>query len=138
MNLTDEIAPVSTLRPGLPEIGQRRGASGRKVVRVLVLDDNEDDFAFVKILLGKGVAFTYELQWAQTEDAAIDALATGGFDVALFDYKLGGTTGLEILRTLQSQQCDIPIILLRMKLAISKPPSCCSVNSQVVDLLPSH
>lgn len=112
MNLTDEIAPVSTLRPALPEIGQRRGATGRKVVRVLVLDDNEDDFAFVSILLGKGSAFTYESEWVQTEDAAVNALQRGGFDVALFDYKLGGTTGLEILRTLQGQQCDIPIILL--------------------------
>ncbi len=112
MNLTDEIAQVSTLRPALPEIGQRRGATGRKVVRVLVLDDNEDDFAFVSILLGKGSAFVYESEWVQTEEEAVNALHRGGFDVALFDYKLGGTTGLEILRTLQGQQCDIPIILL--------------------------
>ncbi len=112
MNLTDEIAPVSTLRPGLTDLRGRRGGTTRKPVRVLVLDDNEDDFAFVKILLGKSLAFTYELQWAQTEEAALSALRRGGFDVALFDYKLGGTTGLEILQTLQSQQCDIPIILL--------------------------
>jgi CheY-like chemotaxis protein len=79
---------------------------------VLVLDDNEDDFAFVKILLGKSLAFTYALEWAPTEHVAIEALQRGGFDVALFDYKLGGTTGLEILRTLQTQQCEIPIILL--------------------------
>jgi signal transduction histidine kinase len=111
MNITDEIAPVSTLRPTLGDLNRRRD-SKKKIVRVLVLDDNEDDFAFVKILLGKSLAFTYELQWAATEQAALDALQRGGFDVALFDYKLGGTTGLEILRTLQSQQCDIPIILL--------------------------
>ena len=111
MNITDEIAPVSTLRPGLADLPQRRNAT-KKVVRVLVLDDNEDDFAFVKILLGKSLVFTYELQWAQTEQAALDALRRATFDVGLFDYKLGGTTGLEILRTLQSQQCNIPIILL--------------------------
>ena len=112
MNLTDEIAPVSTLRPGLDDLRGRRGGTGRKTVRVLVLDDSEDDFAFVKILLGKSLAFTYELQWAQTEEAALTALKRGGLDVALFDYKLGGTTGLEILQTLQGQQCEIPIILL--------------------------
>jgi signal transduction histidine kinase len=112
MNITDEIAPVSTLRPALADITRRRDATAKKLVRVLVLDDNEDDFAFVKILLGKSLAFTYELQWAPTEQAALDAVKQGEFDVALFDYKLGGTTGLEILRTLQGQQCDIPIILL--------------------------
>jgi signal transduction histidine kinase len=111
MNLTDEIAPVTSLRPGLADINRRR-AAGAKLIRVLVLDDNEDDFAFVKILLGKSLSFSYKLEWAPTEAAAREALQRGGFDVALFDYKLGATTGLELLRSLQSQQCEIPIILL--------------------------
>ena len=112
MNITDEIAPVSTLRPSLADISSRSRSPITKVVRVLVLDDNEDDFAFVKILLSKSLMCTYQLEWVPTEKAALGALQRGGFDVGLFDYKLGGTTGLEILRTLQSQQCDIPVILL--------------------------
>jgi CheY-like chemotaxis protein len=111
MNITDEIAPVSTLRPSLADISRPR-VPLTKVVRVLVLDDNEDDFAFVKILLSKSLMCTYHLEWVPTEAAAVAALRRGGFDVGLFDYKLGGTTGLEILRTLQSQQWDIPVILL--------------------------
>ncbi len=112
MNLSDEIAPVGTLpRPRLADPLSRRRTPA-KVIRVLVLDDNEDDFAFVKILLGKSLVFAYQLEWAPTEAAALTALRHSSFDVGLFDYKLGGTTGLEILRTLQSQQCDIPIILL--------------------------
>ena len=112
MKITEDIPPVGTLpRPPLGTLGRNRGRP-TKVLRVLVLDDNEDDFAFVKILLGKSLAFTYALEWAPTEHVAIEALQRGGFDVALFDYKLGGTTGLEILRTLQTQQCEIPIILL--------------------------
>jgi signal transduction histidine kinase len=111
MNITDEIVPVRTLRPTLGDIGRTRGPI-TKTVRVLVLDDSEDDFAFVKILLNKSNMCTYHLEWVPTEKAALAALSRGGFDVGLFDYKLGGTTGLEILRTLQSQQCEIPIILL--------------------------
>lgn len=112
MKITDDITSVGTLpRPNLASLNRSRSLT-KKVLRVLVLDDNEDDFAFVKILLGKSIAFTYTLEWAPTELAAVDAMQRGGFDVALFDYKLGGTTGLEILRTLQLQQCDIPIILL--------------------------
>ncbi len=111
MNPGDEIAPVGPLPHS--RAGDAHGhRAGTKVIRVLVLDDNEDDFAFVKILLGKSVAYEYRLEWAPTETEALTALHRGGFDVGLFDYKLGGTTGLEILRTLQAHSCDIPIILL--------------------------
>lgn len=111
MNITDEMAPVSTLPRPLTDISPRRG-TGTKVIRVLVLDDNEDDFAFVKILLGKSLIYRYQLEWAPSEAEALAAVKRGGFDVGLFDYKLAGTTGLEILRTLHNQQCEIPIILL--------------------------
>jgi signal transduction histidine kinase len=104
MNFTEQIAPVTTLRP---ELGRTSRRPGSRTVRVLVLDDNEDDFAFVKILLGKSVMCSYQLEWVATEAAALSALRTGGFDVGLFDYKLGATTGLEILRTLQLKQCGL-------------------------------
>jgi signal transduction histidine kinase/CheY-like chemotaxis protein len=111
MNITDEIPPVlspvsGTLRP------LRRAQGTRKLVRALILDDNEDDFAFVKILLGKSLTCSYDLFWAPTEAAALEAVRTQDFDVGLFDYKLGGTTGLEILRVLQGQDCALPVILL--------------------------
>lgn len=109
MNITADIAPANNLGAPLGGMPRRRG---NKAVRVLVLDDNEDDYAFVKILLSKGLSSTYLTEWAPTEQAALEAVQRGGFDVGLFDYKLGGTTGLEILRTLQGQQCEIPIILL--------------------------
>ena len=70
MNITDEIAPVGTLRPSLAEITRPRTPL-TKVVRVLVLDDNEDDFAFVKVLLGKSLMCTYQLEWVPTEAAAL-------------------------------------------------------------------
>ncbi|HUR56480.1 MAG TPA: response regulator [Opitutaceae bacterium] len=113
MNTTDETSTASTLPPpSLAGFGRRRSAVAPKFARVLVLDDNEDDFAFVKMLLGKSMTHTYQIEWAPTEADALAAVKRGDFDVGLFDYKLGGTTGLEILRTLQSQQCEMPIILL--------------------------
>jgi signal transduction histidine kinase/CheY-like chemotaxis protein len=112
MNITDEVPTVHRVAPtDLPTL-KRRTARATKVIRVLVLDDNEDDFALVKIILGKSLLCTYDLVWAPTEAAALAAIDTGDFDVGLFDYKLGGTTGLEILRTLNQQQCEMPVILL--------------------------
>jgi signal transduction histidine kinase/CheY-like chemotaxis protein len=112
MQITDEISPVLAAPPiKLPALNGRRGAPA-KTIRVLVLDDNEDDFAFVKVLLGKSATCCYELEWAPTAEAALDAIRERRPDVGLFDYKLAGTTGLDLLRRLQSEQCETPIILL--------------------------
>lgn len=100
--------PIAELRPVMGMSRKPRTT----VVRVLVLDDNEDDFAFVKFLLSRSASYAYELDWVPTAAAALEAIRTRKYDVGLFDYKLGETTGLEILRTLLSQQCEMPIILL--------------------------
>lgn len=112
MNITDEAPTVRAVIPApLPGLTRRAGLK-TKTIRVLVLDDNEDDFALVKFILQKSLTCNYDMVWAPTEAAVLDAVRDGVFDVGLFDYKLGGTTGLEILRTLQNQQCDLPVILL--------------------------
>ena len=152
MNLTDELSQAATLPPRtLGNINRPR--PGAKVVRVLVLDDNEDDFAFVRLLLGKSLAQRYEIEWAQTEAEALAKLKVGRFDVGLFDYKLGGTTGLEILRTLHSQQCEIPIILLTARADeevkfdalqkgandfLAKPFSSIELQARIKNLIESH
>jgi signal transduction histidine kinase/FixJ family two-component response regulator len=112
MNITDDLAPVKTLPSArLSDLG-RRTPNRTKTLRVLVLDDNEDDFAYVKVLLNKSHSCRYEIDWAPTEAEALAALRRSRYDVGLFDYKLGGTTGLELLRALQQEQCEMPVILL--------------------------
>lgn len=112
MNIADDIAPVASLpHRRLGELARRGGTPGR-IIRVLVLDDNEDDFAYVKILLGKSLTTRYEITWVATEVTALEALRRDRFDVGLFDHKLGGTTGLELLQALLADQCEMPIILL--------------------------
>lgn len=111
MNITDHLAPAAqtpTRLSGLPG----RASAPAKLIRILVLDDNEDDFDYVKILLGKSLLCRYEIEWVATVPAALEALRKDRYDVGLFDYKLGGTTGLELLKTLQERQCEMPIILL--------------------------
>jgi len=115
MKMSDAVSPALETHPLAPVklggLGPRRTHSS-SVLRVLVLDDNEDDFAFVKVLLGKSVLCRYELEWAATEQAALEAIRDRKPDVGLFDYRLAGTTGLDLLRKLQAQQCETPIILL--------------------------
>jgi signal transduction histidine kinase len=82
-------------------------------MRVLVVDDDEDDFIITREVLREIEPHTpIELQWIAQFDAAKDAVCSGSFDVVLLDYRLGACTGLEILQHARQQQCKTPIILL--------------------------
>lgn len=83
-----------------------------KPITVLVVEDHEDDYRYLSFLLGRNGAGTYRLQWASSYAAGQKAVAAGQFDVALFDYRLGGGTGIDLLREAQENGCDKPIILL--------------------------
>lgn len=81
-------------------------------IRVLVVEDKEDDFAFVRLLLSKRTIQRYELEWAPTYESGRDALQRGGHDVALFDHNLGLRNGVTLLREAQGMGVTMPIILL--------------------------
>lgn len=81
-------------------------------IRVLMVEDKEDDFAFVRLLLSKKTIHRYELEWAPTYEAGVDALQRGGHDVALFDHNLGLHTGMALLREAARLGITMPIILL--------------------------
>lgn len=79
---------------------------------MLVVEDHEDDFRYLSFLLGRSGVGTYHLNWASSYTAGQAMLRQGGFDVGLFDYRLGGGTGIDLLRDAQAVGCEIPIILL--------------------------
>jgi signal transduction histidine kinase/CheY-like chemotaxis protein len=87
-------------------------ATSLKTIHVLVVEDHEDDFRYLSFLLGRGGTASYKLSWASSYAAGQTMLRTGGFDVALFDYRLGGGTGIDLLRDAKESGCEIPIILL--------------------------
>ncbi|HYD82765.1 MAG TPA: response regulator, partial [Opitutus sp.] len=81
-------------------------------INVLVVEDHEDDFRYLSFLLGRNSIGSYKLQWAPSYSAGQKAIRAGGFDVALFDYRLGGGTGIDLLKEAQAAGCEKPIILL--------------------------
>jgi len=87
-------------------------AAPAKSIKVLVVEDHEDDFRYVSFLLGRSGSSTYQLEWASNYSAGQAMVKKGGFDVGLFDYQLGGGTGLDLLREAHAFGCEIPIILL--------------------------
>lgn len=83
-----------------------------KTIRVLVVEDREEDYYFLTKMLEQVRSTTYVTEWASSYAEGSAALRRGGHDVGLFDYDLGQGTGIELLREAQALGSTIPILLL--------------------------
>jgi signal transduction histidine kinase len=81
-------------------------------VRVLLVDDDEDERVIVRDLLRRASTDRYELAWAPTYEQGLDAILAGSCDVCLADYRLGAKSGLDLLAAVTAQSIHIPVILL--------------------------
>ena len=81
-------------------------------LRILVVDDDEDDFFIARDLLSDIQGRSVALDWLSTYDAALEAIGLGEHDVYLLDYRLGERDGLELLREALANGCTAPMILL--------------------------
>lgn len=81
-------------------------------VKVLLVDDDEDDYVLTRDWFSEMADTKFELDWVNSYDQALNAIAKCQHDVYLFDYRLGSHNGLELLREALSYGCIAPIILL--------------------------
>src|SRR5262249_10392054 len=82
------------------------------VVKVLLVEDDEDDYLITRNLLRRIETPTFVLDWVKTYEAGLQTLAKHQHDVCLLDYCLGEHTGLDLLRETTASGCKVPIILL--------------------------
>jgi len=86
--------------------------SSPEVLKVLLVEDDEDDFIL------EGGATTeigdkrYKVEWISSFSAGLTAMLRNEHDICLVDYRLGARNGIELLREAQSRGCNAPIILL--------------------------
>ncbi|MGC8492266.1 MAG: PAS domain S-box protein [Syntrophobacteraceae bacterium] len=85
---------------------------GRLPVKVLLIEDDEDDLHLIRELLADVSVQSYAIGWEARYDAGLAALLGGSFDVCLLDYRLGERSGLELLREAAARGCTTPVILL--------------------------
>jgi len=81
-------------------------------LRVLLVDDDEDDYIMTRDLLAEVKDRRIELDWVSTYDEAIEAIGRSSHEVYLLDYRLGVRTGLELMRESITNGCRAPMILL--------------------------
>lgn len=83
-----------------------------KTLRVLLVEDDEDDYVLTRDLLRQVKSRIYEVDWAPNWDAGFDKLKRNQYDVVLVDYHLGARNGLDFVREAAGTGITAPIILL--------------------------
>jgi CheY-like chemotaxis protein len=83
-----------------------------RVIRVLHLDDVEEEFILIRELLSSTPDIDFEFHWVSDVASALTAIQTGKFDVCLVDYYLGRDTGLEFMRAAIESGAPTPLILM--------------------------
>lgn len=81
-------------------------------VRVLLVEDDEDDYVLTRDLLAEGFGARFTVEWADSRTVGLELLTDGQFDVALLDFNLGSETGIDLLREARARGCRTPVIML--------------------------
>ena len=81
-------------------------------VRVLLVDDDEDDYVITQDLLSEIGDGRFDLEWVASYEDAREMLECHRHDVYLVDYHLGQRNGLDLLRETSGNGNQAPMILL--------------------------
>ncbi|WJG09647.1 response regulator [Aliiglaciecola sp. LCG003] len=83
-----------------------------KYARVLLVEDDEDDYLLTSDYLQQLESHSFDIKWVTSPSKALELLIGGGFDICLLDYQLGAQSGLEVLQAAAENGCNTPIIML--------------------------
>lgn len=89
-----------------------RDGRGLRHIRVLLIEDDKDDYVLIDNYLAEVSSAQYEVTWVQTCEEGLKALDSGVYDVCLLDFHLGAKSGLEILSKVEESTKTPPIIVL--------------------------
>jgi len=83
-----------------------------KLIRVLLVDDDEDDYLIIKNFIQKIHNTPFKLEWTSDVSEAANIIQQETHDVYLIDYRLGEANGLELLGRFDLVQRPEPFIIL--------------------------
>lgn len=84
-------------------------------LKVLIIDDDEDDYFITSEYLKEVKGFPMEISWCYNIQEAKKELSSNHYDFYFLDYRLGAMTGLELLQEAISRGCIKPVVLLTGK-----------------------
>ncbi|MES2139623.1 MAG: response regulator [Bacteroidota bacterium] len=84
----------------------------RKEIKILMIDDDKDDFMIVRDIIRDVVHHKYTIDWRPSYEEGLKSIAEKNHDVYLIDYRLGAKTGLELIKRAIEIGCEAPLIIL--------------------------
>ncbi|MFT3825410.1 MAG: PAS domain S-box protein [Chitinophagaceae bacterium] len=84
-------------------------------IKVLVVDDDEDDFFITSDLLRQINDLKITVDWCYNYNKAIEHLQQRTHHIYFVDYRLGAKTGIDFLKDAIALHCEEPIVLLTGK-----------------------
>ncbi|WP_439862129.1 EAL domain-containing protein [Pseudomonas sp. MBLB4136] len=86
--------------------------TNQRSLRLLLIEDDEDDYLITRDLLGDAKQLHFQLDWVSHYDGALDAIRRNEHDLYLVDYRLGAESGLDLIAAAQAENVQTPFILL--------------------------
>ena len=83
-----------------------------EAIRVLLVEDDEDDFIITRELLARQERARFTVEWRPTYADALEAIRERRHDVYLIDYRLGDRTGLDLVRDGFAANSHAAVIML--------------------------
>jgi len=80
-------------------------------VRLLLVEDDEDDYILTKDLLNRGMEVPFVLYWSDTYESGLEALSHVRPDLVIVDFDLAGRNGAEFICTAQERGFDLPYLI---------------------------
>ena len=82
------------------------------LIKVLLVEDDEDDYILTRDLLADIPGHRFVLDWVNTYSKGLDSMLLNQHDLVLVDYRLGAENGISLLRAAIERGCQAPVILL--------------------------
>ncbi len=89
--------------------------AGHRSIRILLIEDDEDDYILVQALLQEIKNWDIHLDWISKSSEAREAISRCEHDVYLIDYYLGEANGIELISEAVSNGNRSPMILMTGK-----------------------
>lgn len=84
-------------------------------VKILIIDDDEDDFFITSEYLKQIQEYQLQIDWCYKFNDALQLLKERKYNIFFVDYRLGARTGLDFLKEAVRLDVEEPIILLTGK-----------------------
>lgn len=84
----------------------------RKAIKVLLVDDDQDDYMLTRDALQNAAGVRFELDWCPTYDEGLAEMLRNRHEAYLVDYQLGAMDGVELIKVANEKGCKKPQIIL--------------------------